>query len=129
MKTLIALFLLLLPAATAAGQEIAGDWQGTLTAGPAELRLVLHVTGNAGTGYRATMDSPDQNVTGMPVEAVSRDYGSGRSLEQCLKGDRARAVTRLAARATGRCPLPQGLTKLANEISSNPNTENSRGRS
>ena len=73
MKTLIALFLLLLPAATAAGQEIAGDWQGTLTAGPAELRLVLHVTGNAGTGYRATMDSPDQNVTGMPVEAVSRE--------------------------------------------------------
>jgi hypothetical protein len=50
--------------------DIDGDWEGTLNVG-ASLRLVFHVA-TFEDGMTATMDSPDQNVTGLPVTAVTR---------------------------------------------------------
>jgi hypothetical protein len=69
---LVALSMALVAAAvgTAAAQELVGDWQGTLKAGPAELRVVLHVT-RSDAGLRATLDSPDQGVSGIPVTTIS----------------------------------------------------------
>jgi uncharacterized protein len=51
---------------------VAGDWQGTLKAGAAELRLVLHITeGDAGT-LKATLDSIDQpGANGIPVTSIT----------------------------------------------------------
>ena len=46
---------------------IAGDWAGTLTAGPAQLRLVLHITAAKDGSLSATFDSIDQGVNGTPV--------------------------------------------------------------
>lgn len=46
-----------------------GDWEGTLDAGAAKLRLVLHVTKKDGR-LSATMDSPDQGATGLAVDAI-----------------------------------------------------------
>jgi hypothetical protein len=67
-------FLLLpLLAGSAAAQELAGDWEGILQAGPAQLLLVLHVTGDSTTGYRGTFDSPDQNALGTQVGAIAFD--------------------------------------------------------
>ncbi len=54
-----------------AAQNIAGDWQGTLKAGGAELRLVLHVTKNADGSLKATLDSVDQGANGIPVTSIS----------------------------------------------------------
>ncbi len=52
-------------------QNIIGDWQGTLKAGPAELRLVLHIAkGNEGN-LKATLDSVDQGANGIPVTSIS----------------------------------------------------------
>jgi hypothetical protein len=52
-------------------QNIAGDWRGTLKAGPAELRLVLHL-GKAEDGtWKATLDSVDQGANGIPVNTVA----------------------------------------------------------
>ena len=52
-------------------QDVVGDWQGTLHAGAAELRLVLHITkGDAGT-LKATLDSVDQGANGIPVSAIT----------------------------------------------------------
>jgi pimeloyl-ACP methyl ester carboxylesterase len=46
-----------------------GDWEGTLDAGAAKLRLVLHVTKKDGR-LSATLDSPDQGATGLAVDTI-----------------------------------------------------------
>jgi uncharacterized Ntn-hydrolase superfamily protein len=72
MKTWICvLFLNLLAAATANAQTVDGDWQGTLKAGPAELRLVLHVSKDDKGNLKATLDSPDQGANGIPVTKIT----------------------------------------------------------
>ncbi len=47
----------------AAHPAVLGDWQGTLSAGGAELRLVLHITAGKDGALAATMDSVDQGTT------------------------------------------------------------------
>ncbi len=51
--------------------DLAGDWQGTLSFSGAELRLVLHLTPKEDGTLGATLDSPDQGATGIPVNAVT----------------------------------------------------------
>ena len=43
MKSILIFLVLLISSALSQAQDIAGDWQGTLSAGGAELRLVLHI--------------------------------------------------------------------------------------
>ncbi|PHN05534.1 alpha/beta hydrolase family protein [Flavilitoribacter nigricans] len=52
------------------GQTLAGDWHGTLDFSGMKLRLVFHIE-EADGNYTATMDSPDQGASGIPVEKVS----------------------------------------------------------
>lgn len=52
-------------------QDIVGDWNGKLTIGQAELRLVLHVSKAADGSLKATLDSIDQGAPGIPVNAVT----------------------------------------------------------
>ncbi|WP_035647819.1 S9 family peptidase [Flavobacterium sp. ASV13] len=54
------------------GQEIAGQWNGLLKVPGTQLRVVFHVN-KTEAGYSATMDSPDQKVTGIPMEKASFD--------------------------------------------------------
>lgn len=61
-----------LPAGPAA---LEGDWMGQLDTGAMKLRLILHGHGDRG-GINATLDSPDQNATGMPA-TVRVAVGSG----------------------------------------------------
>src|SRR5437868_11122511 len=44
-----------------------GNWQGPLQAGPAKLRIGLHITRSPVGVYTATLDSIDQGATGLPV--------------------------------------------------------------
>lgn len=62
---------LLAGAATAAAQDVNGDWQGTLHVGAAELRLVLHIAKGADGSLEAKLDSVDQGVNGIPVQSVT----------------------------------------------------------
>ncbi|MFZ5786410.1 MAG: alpha/beta hydrolase family protein [Acidobacteriota bacterium] len=63
----------LLVAAVSVGQA-AGDlaplWQGSLEAGGARLRLVLHLARLPSGALTASLDSPDQAATGLPVDEV-----------------------------------------------------------
>lgn len=52
-------------------QDISGDWQGSLKAGVAEIRIVLHVSKASDGSLKATFDSPDQNATGMKVAPIA----------------------------------------------------------
>jgi pimeloyl-ACP methyl ester carboxylesterase len=58
-------------ACTASAQNVVGDWQGTLHAGPTDLRLVLHITKADDGSLKATLDSIDQGANGIPVKSVS----------------------------------------------------------
>jgi len=73
MKKILAMAVMALAAAGAAqGQEITGDWLGTLPTGSGGvLRIVLHVTKGDDGNLKAKLDSPDQNIVGMPVDSIS----------------------------------------------------------
>ena len=62
---------LLSAAGLAHAQDVSGDWQGTLNAGGAELRLVLHITKASDGSLNATLDSVDQGANNIPVSAIS----------------------------------------------------------
>jgi fermentation-respiration switch protein FrsA (DUF1100 family) len=56
----------------AQAQNLTGDWLGTLRAGQAELRLVLHVTAGEDGALKAILDSIDQpGGNGTPVDMLS----------------------------------------------------------
>ena len=71
------LALLLTPLLLAQTPQWQGNWQGTLEAGPAKLRIGLHITLTPAGAFTATLDSIDQAETGIPV-ATTRI--SGREL-------------------------------------------------
>jgi pimeloyl-ACP methyl ester carboxylesterase len=56
--------------ATVSGQDLTGDWNGVLEVQNTRLSLVFHIR-QAGDGYQATMDSPDQGAKDIPVTSVS----------------------------------------------------------
>jgi len=51
-------------------QDATGDWQGTLKAGGAEIRVAVHISKNAQGSLRATFDSPDQGAAGIKVGPI-----------------------------------------------------------
>ena len=68
----LVLILILIGAGLAHAQDIAGDWQGTLSAGGAELRLVLHITKATNGALKATLDGIDQpGSNGIPVNSAT----------------------------------------------------------
>ncbi|WP_233993916.1 alpha/beta hydrolase family protein [Salinibacter altiplanensis] len=68
---LLVVGLRLLGPTTASAQEaVVGVWSGTLKVKGMEVRLVFHVE-QGEEGLTATMDSPDQGATGIPVSNVS----------------------------------------------------------
>jgi hypothetical protein len=69
-KTCFAITLAILTACSAYAQNIVGDWQGTLKAGPSELRLLLHVSKKADGSFQGTMDSIDQASYGLTLSTI-----------------------------------------------------------
>ncbi|HET7873256.1 MAG TPA: hypothetical protein VFL42_12135, partial [Terriglobales bacterium] len=51
--------------------DIAGDWQGTIDAGVAQLHVVLHISKAADGSYTATLDSLDQGAHGIPITSIA----------------------------------------------------------
>jgi len=68
MKNAIA-FLLLLFSTTLLAQDITGAWNGLLSVPGTKMRITINIT-KSDKGYSGTMDSPDQNVKGIPVPVV-----------------------------------------------------------
>lgn len=67
------LFFLLLLSFTARAQErlqVSGDWSGSLSVMGTELPLIFHITENPDGSLSATLDSPKQGATGIPVQQV-----------------------------------------------------------
>lgn len=68
MRYLIAL-LFSVAVYSAPAQTVAGDWQGSISAGGKTLRIVFHIS-KSGDSYTATFDSPDQGAIGMAANGV-----------------------------------------------------------
>jgi pimeloyl-ACP methyl ester carboxylesterase len=64
-------------AAPAKPSDIDGAWMGALDTGNIKLHVVFHIL-NTADGLTATLDSPDQGVTGMSTSSVKRDGASLR---------------------------------------------------
>ena len=54
----------------ATAQDVTGDWLGTLAMPNGERRIALHIS-KAGDGLKATLDSVEQAVTGVPLDPVT----------------------------------------------------------
>ncbi|MFY9556055.1 MAG: alpha/beta fold hydrolase [Blastocatellia bacterium] len=52
-------------------QRIQGSWQGTINSPAGKLRLVLKVSKATDGNLKATLDSPDQGATDLPVDSIS----------------------------------------------------------
>jgi non-heme chloroperoxidase len=61
-----------LAASALCGQDIAGNWQGTLKTG-IDLRLIVEIAKGDGGGWKATMYSIDQTTNAIPVNSVTLD--------------------------------------------------------
>ena len=72
MKILLTLAVLVLSATASYAQDITGTWQGTLSAGGRELRLVFQISKGDGGGFRAVSYSIDQGGQAIPV-SVTQD--------------------------------------------------------
>jgi len=58
-------------------RDIEGIWMGNLTIpGGLKLRIVFNISTNPDGSINASMDSPDQGVSGIPVETVSYKDGN-----------------------------------------------------
>ncbi|HZI87431.1 MAG TPA: alpha/beta fold hydrolase [Pyrinomonadaceae bacterium] len=56
-------------------RKIEGDWEGYLDAGGTKLRLVVHII-KKDIALIATLDSPDQGATGLPIDSITLESGS-----------------------------------------------------
>ena len=59
------------PPAALSPRDVIGTWEGTLDAGVAKLRLVLHIAAERDGSLHADLDSPDQGAKGLPIDTVS----------------------------------------------------------
>src|SRR5258708_1487283 len=66
----IAVGVAMLFASTLYAQDISGDWQATLKAGPG-IRLVLHITKSDSGGWNAILYNIDQGLEGIPVTSIT----------------------------------------------------------
>lgn len=55
---------------TLSAQDISGTWSGDLELPGAKLTLVFHIQSQE-QGWTGTMDSPDQQVTGIPISSIA----------------------------------------------------------
>ena len=58
--------------------EIEGIWQGTLKYSGIELRIILNISRNPDNTLTATMDVPEQDATGIPVDEIAFNNGTMR---------------------------------------------------
>ena len=114
-RFLVAIAIAVLASSIASAQNIVGDWQGTLKAGIAELRLVLHVVKNPDGTYKATLDSLDQAAYGIAVTTVTLQSANFSLVVDAVHGTYQGLVSKDSNSITGTWtqtqPLPLQFTR------------------
>lgn len=73
MKTILTIIMMFLTTVNAGAQELIGSWSGKLNVGQTELSIVFNIANDKDNKLTCTMDSPDQNVKGIPAEITVTD--------------------------------------------------------
>jgi len=101
-------------------QNIVGDWQGTLKAGGAEVRLVLHILKNPDGSFKATLDSVDQGANGIPVTAIALKDSELNftvdSIHGAYDGKLTADATEISGTWTQGQPLPLNFKRSATPV-------------
>ena len=113
---------LVLCSAGASAQDLSGDWQGTLAAGPRQLRLIVHVAKGDGGGWKGSVSSIDQSPdwgAGTPIDSITVQ---GSTIELSIAALRGTYTGTLAADGnsvdgtwTQGPPLPLSLVRATPE--------------
>ena len=85
-KTLWITLALVLVGRASLAQDLTGDWQGALSIGAQQLRLIVHIEKTDGGGWKASMlsidQSPDRGAR-MPADSVTVQ-GTSLKLAACI---------------------------------------------
>ncbi len=93
-----------------AQSQLAGDWQGTLSAGGAELHLILHITAGKDGALTATLDSIDQGALGIPVISIALKGSAFSMTVDAVHGAYEGTVNKDASEIDGTWTQGQPLT-------------------
>jgi len=74
MKSIAVAVVIIFASCSIFAQNITGKWNGILKVQGMQVRLAFNIT-KTDSGYKATMDSPDQKAMGIPVETTSFTNG------------------------------------------------------
>ncbi|MFZ0592806.1 MAG: alpha/beta hydrolase, partial [Bryobacteraceae bacterium] len=118
-RILLAAVLAALVTCGANAQDIAGDWQGTLKAGPQQLRIILHIAKGDNGSWKATVYSIDQTPDGMPVSSFTLQGSSLKFTVDAVHGSYEGKVSANGASIAGTwtqgAPLPLNFERATKE--------------
>lgn len=101
------------------GQDISGNWQGILHAGPQDLRLIVEIAKADGGGWKATMFSIDQTTSGIPVNSVTLEGSNLKLTVDAVRGTYEGKLSADGAAIAGTwtqgAPLPLELHRATKE--------------
>ena len=101
------------PTASTEGREgVEGIWEGALKVKTIELRVVFHISAKPDGTLAATMDSPDQGATGIPVDTVTFEKGVLRLESKLVQGVFEGTVSADGSAAEGTWTQPGALFPL-----------------
>lgn len=72
----------LIPASPAVATEFEGDWEGSLETSNRPFRIIIHLRNQPDNTVTATIDTPDSNAIGLPLNDVKQ---TGRKIEFGIK--------------------------------------------
>lgn len=95
------------PAVPNGGQGIEGSWEGILKSPVGKLRLVLNISKSPSGGFTATLDSPDQGASNLPVDTITLTDSFVRFEKKDIQASFDGAVSRDGTEIAG--SLRQGI--------------------
>lgn len=90
--------------------QVAGDWQGILSAGGAQLHLIFHIAAAKDGSLTATLDSVDQGALGIPVTSVTLKDAKLSLTVDAVRGTYEGAINKDVSEIDGTWSQGQPLT-------------------
>jgi len=106
-------------------QSIEGSWEGPLNSPVGKLRLVLNVSKDSSGGFKATLDSPDQGASNLPIDKITLTDSFVHFEKQDIQAIFDGAISRDGTEIAG--SLRQGIVSplVLKKVSKSPATQTS----
>ena len=95
MKKIFLLTSLIIHSFHSHAQQITGNWQGVLIAGPQKLKVVFHISRDSLNTYHSDFDSPDQGAFGIPCSETNIKADSLEMLIKNIQGRLSKWMERI----------------------------------